>query len=303
MGKIIWLASYPKSGNTWLRLFLYAYFRLDPTKGEAIDFGDPALRDFSVQDVQPRWWRPLLGKDPIDASPDELALKRREAQASIAASAPGLVFAKTHNAFIADRGVPNIAPETTAGAFYVVRNPLDVVVSSKDHFGIPTIDLAIQQLNAPDFRLGGSGGKAANLLGSWSQHVESWAGRPRNGIFTLRYEDMLEDPTTVFGWVIGRLGHQVDPDRLAFAVAATRFDRMRTLEDRTGFEETSRYGERFFRRGVAGGWREAMTIGHARRVVEANHAMMERFGYLDERLARLRPKNRDKRKAGAKGRR
>ena len=164
-------------------------------------------------------------------------------------------------------------------------------------------DLAIQQLNRPNWRLDGNGRQAANLLGSWSQHVESWAGAPRRGIFPVRYEDMLADPEKVFGWIVGLLGHEVDEERLRFALDITRFDRMKAREEETGFGEKSRHSEAFFRRGVSGGWRDALTMGQAKRVVEKNHAMMARFGYLDERLARFVPKPKPEPKTGGGGRR
>ena len=303
MGKIVWLASYPKSGNTWLRFFLYAYFKLDPKKDQGIDLNDPALKAFSTQDVRSEWFRPFLDKPFEEATPADIAAVRRRAHEMIAKGSRGGVFVKTHNAFVMDHGVHNITPEVTAGAVYIVRNPRDVVVSAKDHFGHKTIDHAIQQLNSPNWRLTGTDRQASNLLGSWAQHVESWVGAPRRGIFPVRYEDMLEDPEKVFGWIIGLLGHEVDEERLRFALSLTSFDRMKAREAETGFGEKSRHSEAFFRRGVAGGWREALTIGEAKRIVEKNHEMMARFGYLDERLARFVPKTKKPGKSRAAPRR
>lgn len=287
MGKIVWLASYPKSGNTWLRFFLYAYFKLDPARDRKIDINDIGIRYFCTQDVNNDWYEKALGDRLPTATAEEVARHRRAAHKMIADNAPGVIMVKTHSAFMADRGVPNITPEFTAGAIYVVRNPLDVVCSVKTHFGHKSLGGAVKQINAADWRSLSNARQVTNLIGSWSQNVESWVGDRRNGIFPVRYEDLIADPEKVFGWIIGVLGHQVDEDRLRWAIGLTRFDRMRAAEAEDGFREQSRHNDQFFRRGVAGGWRDELSTGQVRDIVQANHAMMRRFGYMDERLERL----------------
>ncbi|MEL6793743.1 MAG: sulfotransferase domain-containing protein [Pseudomonadota bacterium] len=295
MGKILWLASYPKSGNTWLRLFLYAYFKLDPLKDEAVDLNDQGLRYFSTQDVNRAWFDTLFPEGTEDITPEMAAAVRRKAHQRIADATPGMAFVKTHNTFEVDRGSHNVTPEATAGALYIVRNPLDVAVSVKNHFGHRTMGRAIDQLNTKNWRLKQDALRVSNLIGSWSQNVESWIGQQRRGIFPVRYEDMLETPEKVFGWIIGVLGHEVDEARLRWAIDITSFDKLKRREEASGFAEQSTKAETFFRRGVAGDWREALTTGQVKQIVEKNHEMMRRFGYLDERLERFVPKPKKKR--------
>lgn len=290
MGKIIWLASYPKSGNTWLRFFLYAYFKLDPARDQRIDINDQGIRYFCTQDVNYDWYQAALGDRLPKASAQEVAAHRRAAHHMIADNAPGVVMVKTHAAFLPDKGVPNITPEVTAGAIYVVRNPLDVACSLKGHFGHKSLGGAVKQLNAKDWRAASTAERVTSLIGSWSQNVESWAGDRRNGIFPVRYEDMIADPEKIFGWIIGVLGHEVDKERLRWAIDLTSFDRMQAAETEHGFREQSRHNDSFFRRGVAGGWRDELSTGQVRDIVQANHAMMRRFGYMDEKLERFAAK-------------
>ena len=67
MGKILWLASYPRSGNTWLRAFLHNLFR---NSAEPYDIN--RLQDFTLIDSDARWYRML---DP--RSPTELTTRPR----------------------------------------------------------------------------------------------------------------------------------------------------------------------------------------------------------------------------------
>ena len=296
MGKIVWLASYPKSGNTWLRLFLYAYFKLDPAKTDRIDLNDPGISAFSTQDVNRHWFDPFLGVPCETSTLADAARCRVRAHRMIAEATPGIAMVKTHNSFEADHGVPNITAEVTAGAIYIVRNPLDVVVSVKNHFGHRSMGDAIAMLNASTAKIDADEKRVANFIGSWSRNVESWAGDRRQGIFPVRYEDMLADPEKIFGWIIGVLGHEVDEERLKWAVAATSFGKLRAAEDETGFGEGSSRSQAFFRKGVANDWRDALTTGQVRKIVEKNHEMMRRFGYLDEKLERFAPKPKAKAK-------
>lgn len=290
MGKIVWLASYPKSGNTWLRFFFYAYFALDPKKHDRLDVNDPGLRSFSAQDVTPDWFQPFLGMPVADAGPADFARVRPQAHRMIADSAPGMVIVKTHNVFEPDHGTHMITPDVTAGAIYVVRNPLDVVASVRDHYGHRTMGAAIDMLNRNDMRSDGGARHIGNLFGSWSRNVESWVGAPRRGVFPVRYEDLHENPEKIFAWLIGVLGKEVDEDRLRWAIGLTRFENLQRSETESGFSEASERGGAFFRKGVSGGWRDALTTGQVKRIVEKNHEMMRRFGYLDEKLERFAPK-------------
>ena len=199
----------------------------------------------------------------------EIHSLRRAAHERIAAAAKGVAFVKTHNAFIMDHGAPAITPHVTAGAVYVVRNPLDVVLSLKDHYGHRSIGDAIEQMNAPGFRISADRGRVGTAVGSWSGHVESWAGAPRRGILPVRYEDMLAAPEVAFARVIRTLGNDVDDARLRWAVGLASFDRLKAAEAETGFSERSSRSAAFFRKGVAGGWREALSPGQVRAVVGA----------------------------------
>lgn len=290
MGRLLWIASYPKSGNTWVRLFLYAYAELGRGPVERLDLDAPAFDAFSVQDNHRSWYEPALERPWEEATRRDAAAARPKVHAAMAEAGPGFVPVKTHNLMAATDGVPTITAAVTAGAIYIVRNPLDVAISVKDHFGAKSIGKAIQQMNFDDYRQKRDARFVDAPVGSWRRNVESWAGARRSGVHVVRYEDMLAKPDEVFASILGKIGAPPDPARLKDAIRLTRFDALAAAEREDGFRERSGHAGAFFARGSAGHWRETLTTGQVRAIVGHNHAMMRRFGYLDGPLERFAPK-------------
>jgi hypothetical protein len=256
MGKIVWLASYPKSGNTWLRAFLHNLFR------------NPAA-----------WFREFDPRPATQLSYEDVAKLRPKVQAALTRVFPDNVFVKTHSALVESHGVPMHMMELTAGAIYVMRNPLDVVVSFADHYGL-TIDAAIVELNRPMMMSPNEERHVYQVFGSWSENVESWTANPNPALHVMRYEDMLEKPLETFGKVARFLGLKPAPDRLQRAIDLAAFGKLRQQEEQTGFRERSEKSERFFREGRAGQWREKLTPAQIEAITAAHRAQMTRFGYL-----------------------
>ncbi len=276
MGNIVWLASYQKSGNTWLRAFLHHIFAdadkplpLSATRGGRVSASASSLH----------WYQALDRRPPTQWSSQEVAAMRPAVQKAIAASHQGSVFCKTHLPLLLIHGVPTIEMSVTAGALYIVRDPRDVALSFADFHGI-SVDAAITSLATANLEVPAGEHQVAEPMGSWSQHVASWTGRPSPAIHVVRYEDLHADPKKAFGAVVNFLKLDASQDRIERAIAHTSFATMRALEDRDGFDERSPAQERFFRRGVAGGWRDSLTPEQAARI-EADHGkQMARFGYL-----------------------
>ncbi len=273
MGAIIWLASYPKSGNTWLRAFLHNLLR-NPQEGYDIN----KLDDFTVGESSYGWYR-LFDDRPLETYTDsEVAALRPRVHRHLTTLFPDSIFAKTHCAVMEDHGVPTVTFEVTAGAIYVIRNPLDVTISYAHHLGA-TIDDAIAYMANPRAQVPASRGHVHELLSSWSEHVESWTAKPSRALHVVRYEDMLTKPQTAFGGIVRFLGLKPPRPRLERAIARSSFRVLREQERRHGFKEKSEQAERFFREGKAGQWREALTPEQIERVVSAHRQQMQRFGY------------------------
>ncbi|MGH6892785.1 MAG: sulfotransferase domain-containing protein [Dongiaceae bacterium] len=273
MSKIIWLASYPKSGNTWMRAFLHNLLR-DPHESYDIN----KITDFSTSDSSIDWYTAQDKRPWREWTPFDVARMRRGAQLSICAWRRDDTFVKTHNASIAFLGYPLIYPDLTAGAIYMVRNPLDVCISLSHHYGCD-IDTAIDILGDDT-----TGSKANDKLvqeihKGWSTHVDSWTAQQRPGLAVLRYEDMLKNPIKAFSGLVSFMGLKPPRQRLERAIERASFRALREQEDQKGFKEKSPYAQKFFREGRSGQWRDALTQVQIEKIAAAHKGQMQRFGY------------------------
>jgi hypothetical protein len=201
-------------------------------------------------------------------------------------SSEGYVFLKTHSALVSHAGVPMITMKLTAGAIYIVRNPLDVAISYSHHMGT-SIDEAIALMGKTGRWLETHEKGVYQIMGSWTENVRSWTHKPNPSLFIMRYEDMLDHPTDVFGELIGWLQLPRDPDRLRKAVELSSFEQLKQQEQAAGFKEKPKSAETFFREGKAGQWREQLTRNQIRRIMSDHPEQMRRFGYYDEAQAFL----------------
>ncbi|MCC7048582.1 MAG: sulfotransferase domain-containing protein [Alphaproteobacteria bacterium] len=277
MGGIIWLASYPKSGNTWMRAFLH---NLLTNAKEAVE---PNLLDtLTLGNKAAGWYKPYAGGKPLDTlTPEDLSKYRKLVHRDFTRTSPDSVFVKTHCYLGSDDfGVPLISMEYTSGAIYIVRNPLDVCISMTHHFAC-SIDEAIDYLEYIRNSMGGGDEESImEPVSTWSIHVESWTGQPNPRLIAVRYEDMLDRPLVAFGNVCRFLGLQPPQDRLERAIKFSSFEMLRKLEEKKGFKERSENAERFFREGRKEQWREKLGEAQIRRVVAAHRAQMARFDYV-----------------------
>ena len=283
---IVWLASYPRSGNTWLRALLTNYLEGSehPASISALAGGPSTI----LREVFDEY----LGVSSSDLTPEELLRHRPRLHELLAADLPRPSFVKVHDACLR---VPGSAllfpPSATLGAIYLVRNPLDVAVSYA-HFWNWPVARGVAELNRPEAALSsprrGIHEMLPQRLSTWSGHAASWLDQRDLPVHAVRYEDLLADTAAVFGAVLRFAGLEPEPGRLARAVEHARFDRLRAQEERSGFHEKPRTARFFFRSGRAGAWREALAQEQVRTLVDAHGPLMERFGYLREAEAFLR---------------
>ncbi len=245
MGGVVWIASYPRSGNTWIRVFLHALLNVLEGR-EELDLN--TLAEFSTWDIASQWYEPLLGKPPDEVSKEAVAAARSMAQRRIADSVDGLVFVKTHAALVTDRGTPTIDLGRTAGAVYVVRNPLDVAISYAQHLGMP-IARSVNILNTPRFETDNFPKAVYEFYGSSSQHVTSWTRRPHPAVLVVRYEDLLAEPLDAFTRLAEHLRIEASREQVGSALRLASFDRLGTLEAATGFREKPPESIGFFPQG------------------------------------------------------
>lgn len=269
--KIMWLASFPKSGNTWMRAFLANYLVEHDGDGPLpfkelvkISRGDSNIKDIAR----------VSGSDPETLSLMETMRARAKYLAEVA-SRPTPTFLKTHSANIETDGLAIIPAELTKCAIYIVRNPLDMVLSYADHMNL-SLEEAVKALADTRNRIGMNKKQVLQFMGHWSMHVRSWLGAEGFPAVILRYEDMLDDPEKSFTEVIKMIGAPLRPDKLAHAIEVTRFDSLSRLEKQDGFAERVDGQEKFFRKGTKGHWKDELP-GEIVDQIIADHGKVMKF--------------------------
>jgi hypothetical protein len=287
MNGIVWLASYPKSGNTWFRAFLTNFLRdgEEPAKINALGGGPIASARGPFDDA--------VGYDSGELTFDETDRLRPEVYLHLAQRTPpeggvaGARFCKVHDAytFLPD-GRPLFPPEATRSALHFVRNPLDVCVSSAHHSGHERYDRVVKDMGDPARCLAAADAAESNQLRqrllTWSGHALSWADAPGIRVLTLRYEDMIARPEETFGAAVRFVGLPDDAARVKKAIAFSRFEELKKQEEAHGFYEKMARAKVFFRRGETGAWRGALTPEQSAKLIADHAAAMRRFGYLDD---------------------
>ncbi|MBO9712354.1 sulfotransferase domain-containing protein [Sphingomonas sp.] len=276
MGGAIWLASYPKSGNTWARLALLSL----SNGGAPASLGE--LGGFApMLATNPNLDR-LLQVESGHLTEDEIEALRPDLNRELFAG-PEPRPCKVHDAWTrAPDGRPLFDADVTHAAIYLVRDPRDIAVSWSRFAGVG-IDRAVAMLADPGAELS-SNARAARLqlrqrLKSWSRHVTSWLDESGFDPLLIRYEDMLEDPAREIARMAAHMGWAAEPQAVAGAVEATRFEELAEQERRHGFRERMDRTERFFHTGRSGGWRELLSADQAARIERDHGEVMARLGY------------------------
>ena len=278
MKGIFWIASYPKSGNTWFRVFLTNLLR---------DGSEPA--DMNSLEQTPiagarGLFDDLTGIAAGDLLPAEIERLRPGVYRLAAYEAEERLFMKIHDAFtLTGEGVPLFSGEGVLGAVYIIRNPLDVAVSSAHH-NRTDVDTAITRMAHESNVLAKTGKKLGYQLPqkllSWSGHVKSWVDAVGVKVCLLRYEDMLSRPLEAFGRAARFCSLPDDPERLEKAIRFSSFETLKGQEEKHRFTETPPGVDCFFRKGKSGSWRESLTPEQVRRIISDHGEVMRRFGYL-----------------------
>lgn len=289
----VWLASYPKAGNTWVRALLSAAYR-------GPDWGSDWLG--SAQPGSLHTLHDGLGLASARLSRRQLAPLRRLACELLPGDESGTLLRKVHDAFLPDAdGHPLAWVRGVNRAIYVVRDPRDVAVSYAHHFGVDHEgavqvmavgnDLARLLAPAPPAAAGADRGHERDLepeeylLPSWSRHVTSWCDQDAMAVLVVRYEDLHERPAEMLAAMLDLLEVSRTPSQIAAAVEASAFARLAFAEIFYPFAEAAAPDRVFFRRGVAGGWRDELDPALARRIEHDHGAVMARFGYpIDQAL-------------------
>lgn len=277
---IVWLASYPKSGNTWFRMFLSA---LD--NNGSVDINNMAYQmNFASRSIFQR----ISGINSVYLYDEEAKELQAEVYRKLAVESTEKLFIKIHDNFQKEGSTQPVVPqEASLCAIYFIRNPLDIAASLANHLNKP-IQNAVSLLCdnnacfAPQHNNLNTSRQFRQYLSDWSTHVQSWAKGPGFPVYMVRYEDILENPFAVFKELLFLIGKtDIDDKAIRTAIEATSFDKLKKQEEEKGFNEKfSVETPNFFRSGIINNWINELTDAEADAIINCHTETMKQFGYI-----------------------
>ena len=277
---IIWLASYPKSGNTWVKLFLSAYLG---NQNASIPFDiNKMLIPFSLFPTHN-----LIKKFNFDFSNfKNIAKHWVQMQEYLNLSTKGNIFVKTHNAMCTINKNKFTNKQNSLGAIYLVRDPRDIIISYSNFLKKPYDEVVTYMFNSESFELSNIDGKQFDftLIGSWSDNYNSWKNYKTIEVLLIKYEDLISDTQNTFTKIIKYLNKidniKIDNEKIKSCINLTSFKNLRKIEEEKGFIEKG-FGEFFFRKGKVGDWKEKLNENLVKKIEEKFKLEMKELGYID----------------------
>ena len=280
---IIWLASYPKSGNTWVRSVITSLFK---KKQNEVDFKDlhfvrqyPLRSDFS---------KFLINIDDIN----ELSKNWINSQ-NILNSDKKLKFLKTHYSLCNLKGNYFTDIKNTFGAIYIVRDPRNIITSINHHFSHKDISNSLEFLFDDNKVLGLSNSKEKKdnhiitPIASWGTHYNSWKLIQKNFLL-VKYENLLLNPENEFNKIIKYIEKifniTFEKTLKNYAIQNNSFEKLKELEKNKGFEESTLgpdgIKKKFFNLGPNNNWKKILNPRIASQIEGKFRVEMKELGYL-----------------------
>ncbi len=255
---IIWIASYPKSGNTWVRSIISSYFFTDTG-----DFDFNLLKNISLY-PGPKYFKNKINK------PGEVSLFWESSQKNIV-SKEKQTFLKTHNALIALNNRLFTSEKTSLGAIYIVRDPRNILSSLKNHYDFKDYNEAFEFMKNKkkyiwDIRKNNDY-SGFQFLGSWQEHYKSWIKNQKFKTLLVKYEDLERDcystSLKLIQYILLLKGKEskVDEKKLFRSVESTKFDVLKKKENDFGFDESIKVNDinkSFFFLGPENKWQKKL---------------------------------------------
>lgn len=277
MKNIVWLASYPKSGNTWFRMFLANYQANIESPLLFSDITEASIASSAVD------FEEQIGLNPFELTPDEVDLYRPELYRILSDENPrDILYKKVHDAYIRnEKDVPLFPAEVSRAAVYFVRNPLDVCVSYANYSASNVAKTVNLILNKEASLAGQKSGQLRQISLSWQGHYFSWSKQQQIPVYVVRYEDMKRTPMEAFGGVIRFLGLECNEERLYRAIINSDFKLLQQMEKEGGFKEKTQKCESFFWKGTIGNYKKYLSEEQIQSIINANFEAMLELGYID----------------------
>ena len=279
---IIWLASYPKSGNTLLRSILATYFYSndgDFKFKHLYKIGQfPAVEHFEN-----------LG---IDTSKEEEIFKNFiEAQKKINIANRRFKFFKTHSSLCKISGCNFTDLNNTLGVIYIVRDPRNVVTSFAHHYNMSIDDATNAMIDENRFFVK-TDLMHRSFLGSWKFNFNSWKiWNEKNKYLLVKYEDLVNKKKSVLIKIfkflndLGTIKNEINMVKLNKTIKSTDFEKMKKMEKMGLFHESiidDKTGEKkdFFNLGPKNNWRQILDTKNRKKIEKSFCDEMNELGYF-----------------------
>ena len=262
---ITWIASYPKSGNTWVRSFLANYL----SNNEYFDFKQLKKID--------KFPREILFKELNINKNDfnDIASNWIPMQSFINLKNQ-LTYLKTHNAMMTINNYKFTDSVNTNGFIYLVRDPRDVIISYASHNN-QSLEETLEIMTSNFSRTT----EDKTIMSSWSINYNSWKNSNFEKII-IRYEDLIENPEINFYKIIAFLNKindlPISNEKISKAISNTNFDKLKILEKKKGFAEAKK--NIFFRKGKVGQWKTELKKDIIKKIEESFNKEMKELKYI-----------------------
>lgn len=233
---IIWLASYPKSGNTLLRSILSCILFTDDGifQPEIISKIKkfPTKKNFenlteNFYDFNETMKYSIMAQEVINLNNE-------------------INFLKTHHLNCKINNFNFTNKENTLATIYIVRDPRNVVTSISNHFS-KSIKDAMEFLFTQKF-IGGSNKLNLNidndiktLIGTWGEHYNFW--KNSRNLFLVKYEDLINNPKIQIQKIINFLNNffpvAINELKLSNICKTTSFESLQKIEQQGLFKENA----------------------------------------------------------------
>lgn len=278
---IIWISSYPKSGNTLVRSLLSSYF-----------FSEDGVFDFKLLNNIRQFPNSFsFSKLNINMDKPLSVVKNYIRAQEIINEKKGIKFLKTHSSFFKVNNKYSFTNlKNSIGVIYIVRDPRNIITSLSNYMG-KTIDDAAETINENFIFSKSKKGDIGEYVGSWSFNYNSWKiFNNFNRYLLIRYEDLIENTENNLLKILNFINFltkskkSIDEKKLKKSVATTSFERLQYLENKFGFMETSRdelnNKRKFFYLGKKNNYKDILDESIIKKIESNCHKEMEELGYI-----------------------
>ena len=281
---IIWVASYPKSGNTWLRALLSSYFY----SKDGI-YNEELLKKIDQFPVRKYFKNFDYNKKKIGDT-TKFWIKAQE-EINIDKK---LKFFKTHNIFGKVNSCDFTNSDNSFGGIYIVRDPRNVITSIRNHYSLDEENAFKWMTDQKNYvydieRVKEVGYGDFQFISSWDVNYKSWKTQKKIPIKFIKYEDLSNKTYSIFLEIIEfiyKISNNpatVDKIRLKNALNSTTFDKLQQREKKYGFSEavsfTNSKKSKFFNLGPKNDWKQILDEKFKNKITKVFEKNLKELSY------------------------